>query len=163
MKLGRVMWMGMLALCLTPVVVAEPLQAVSGEVSGAVQKVGFRAFVFREAIRYNLGGVIENLPDGRVHFVLQGEGARLDAALAALRRGPPKSRVSALCVEPVPVDEGINQVLVKGWTSQTRAFNTPVDLVYPLREDAGVLDAQDAARIYQHIIASAMAGARTAD
>jgi Acylphosphatase len=48
----------------------QDLTAVSGKVTGNVQKVGFRAMIQRQAIRYNLAGSAENDSDGSVKFTL---------------------------------------------------------------------------------------------
>ena len=37
--------------------------AITGVVKGKVQKVGFRAYLFKIAIQYNLSGYVQNLPD----------------------------------------------------------------------------------------------------
>ena len=55
------------------------MKRVKIEVSGRVQGVGFRWWVMREADRHGVGGYAENLPDGRVEVVLQGEAAEVDS------------------------------------------------------------------------------------
>ena len=53
--------------------------------SGQVQGVGFR-FTTREIARgFVVRGYVQNLPDGRVLLVAEGEGQELDAFVAALR------------------------------------------------------------------------------
>src|SRR5262249_56268191 len=49
----------------------QNVTAVSGTVTGNVQKVGFRAMIQKQAIRYNLGGSAENNADVSVRFPLQ--------------------------------------------------------------------------------------------
>jgi hydrogenase maturation protein HypF len=58
------------------------------EVSGVVQGVGFRPFVWRLARRFNLRGEIRNGTRG-VHIDIQGERGDLDAFGAALTSAPP--------------------------------------------------------------------------
>ena len=134
--------------------------AAEGVIRGRVQKVGFRAFIFRQAIRYNLGGTIENLADGSVHFILQGAPRHLEEALEIIRHGPAKAGVNAVDIKPVSFRAGMLSVTVKGWTSATRDFQKPVDLVYPLREPDQPISEQDAHRIFKEIIRSAMASAK---
>jgi acylphosphatase len=57
-------------------------------ISGRVQGVGFRAFVYREASLLGLGGWVANEPDGSERC--QAEGARtvLDRLVARLWEGP---------------------------------------------------------------------------
>jgi acylphosphatase len=65
-------------------------------VRGRVQGVGFRAFVEDEAIARQLEGWVRNRRDGSVEAVAAGPHEPVDAWIAALRQGPPISRVDAL-------------------------------------------------------------------
>jgi acylphosphatase len=62
-------------------------------VSGRVQGVGFRWFVRNEARRLGIAGDVANLADGRVEIRAFANGTDLDRLLAAVRTGPPGSRV----------------------------------------------------------------------
>lgn len=71
-------------------------------VSGVVQGVGFRPFVYRLASETGLAGHVQNGADG-VRIEGEGEQEELDAFLTALRgRAPPLARVDAVEVEPLP-------------------------------------------------------------
>ncbi|MDV6375182.1 acylphosphatase [Deinococcus arenicola] len=63
-------------------------------VVGQVQGVGYRLYVQRHARDLKLQGYAENLTDGRVEVVAEGDQPDLDRLLHWLRRGPPHSRVS---------------------------------------------------------------------
>jgi acylphosphatase len=52
--------------------------------SGHVQGVGFRYTAVHLARQFPVAGYVENLPDGRVLLVAEGEQTDLDAFLAAL-------------------------------------------------------------------------------
>jgi acylphosphatase len=65
-------------------------------VSGAVQGVGFRYFVVRQAASLGLTGWTRNLPDGRVEVVARGPITHLSELEAALRSGPRLARVTAV-------------------------------------------------------------------
>ena len=52
--------------------------------SGRVQGVGFRYTAREIAERFNVAGYVENLPDGRVHLVAEGEPAEIERFLAAV-------------------------------------------------------------------------------
>lgn len=63
------------------------------EVTGRVQRVGFRWFVQEEARRAGLAGWVRNLPSGTVEVVAHGEAAAVERLRALLRDGPPGARV----------------------------------------------------------------------
>ncbi len=62
-------------------------------VSGQVQGVGYREFVRRNALDLNLAGYAENLDDGRVEVVAEGDRNDLDLLLVRLRMGPAHAEV----------------------------------------------------------------------
>ena len=62
-------------------------------ISGDVQGVGFRAFTRRHALDLDLSGYAENLDDGRVEIVAEGEKGDLEALLHQLQRGPAHAEV----------------------------------------------------------------------
>ncbi len=64
-------------------------------VSGAVQGVGFRPYVYRLATALDLGGWVRNTPRG-VQIEAEGEPAALAALLDALRAAPAPARVDAI-------------------------------------------------------------------
>lgn len=73
---------------------APPLRADTRfRVTGRVQGVGFRWFVVQTARQCDVEGDVRNLRDGSVEVRARGTEAALDRLLAALRTGPPASRV----------------------------------------------------------------------
>jgi hydrogenase maturation protein HypF len=71
-------------------------------VTGAVQGVGFRPFVYGLARRYGLGGFVLNAPDG-VTIEVEGPGAAVAAFQEALmREAPPLARVRTVTGTPLP-------------------------------------------------------------
>jgi acylphosphatase len=52
--------------------------------SGLVQGVGFRYGTQQVATGYDLAGTVENLPDGRVRLVVEGEETELQEFLQAI-------------------------------------------------------------------------------
>ncbi|CCQ34023.1 [NiFe] hydrogenase metallocenter assembly protein HypF [Halorhabdus tiamatea SARL4B] len=69
-------------------------------VTGVVQGVGFRPFVYRTATENDLAGRVKNTGDGRVEIVLDGLQADVDGFLSALRTDPPPlARVENVVVE----------------------------------------------------------------
>src|ERR1700735_3877544 len=71
-------------------------KAISATVTGDDQKVGFRAMVMKQAIEYNLAGGVKNEPNMIVRFTLQGDGKRIDKAIAAIDEGTKRSMGSAI-------------------------------------------------------------------
>jgi hydrogenase maturation protein HypF len=72
-------------------------------VSGVVQAVGFRPWVWNEATRLGLAGRVRNSSSG-VEIVIEGAAAATDAFLVALRAGgPPLARIDSLEVDETAV------------------------------------------------------------
>ena len=73
-------------------------------VSGTVQGVGFRAYVWREAQALGLRGFVRNRSDGKVEVEACGTGSQLQRLATALARGPRESRVTSVekCDIPDP-------------------------------------------------------------
>jgi acylphosphatase len=65
-------------------------------VRGRVQGVGFRAFVEDEALRRGLDGWVRNRRDGTVEAAAAGPLEEIESWIAALRQGPPGSRVDGI-------------------------------------------------------------------
>jgi acylphosphatase len=70
-------------------------------IHGKVQGIGFRAAMYREAIRFNVTGWVRNRHDGTVEAVIQGSEKSVAGMLAWTHRGPPGARVTQVDVEPV--------------------------------------------------------------
>lgn len=62
-------------------------------IGGRVQGVGFRYYALRQAREIGVGGWVRNLPDGRVEAHVEGPEPAVRRFAAALRQGPPLSRV----------------------------------------------------------------------
>jgi acylphosphatase len=76
-------------------------------ISGRVQGVGFRAFVWREAGALEVDGWVRNRFDGSVEALAAAEPAEHDRLRAILERGPRMSRVDSVEVSDVELDVGI--------------------------------------------------------
>jgi len=64
------------------------------KVSGIVQGVGFRPFVYRTALENRLTGYVRNRGDAFVEIVVEGKDANVKAFLRDLRRRkPPLARI----------------------------------------------------------------------
>jgi acylphosphatase len=75
-------------------------KALKVRVTGRVQGVWYRGWAHDEALRLGLRGWVRNERDGSVLAVLVGPSQKVDAMVAAMRRGPPDARVAELTAEP---------------------------------------------------------------
>ena len=82
----------------------RPVKARQWIVRGRVQGVGFRWFVYQQALRLELSGWATNLPDGRVEVVARGEPEALDRLSQALNAGPRLARVENVEKVDIPHD-----------------------------------------------------------
>ena len=62
-------------------------------VSGRVQGVGYRYFVYDHAMQLGLTGWVRNLQDGRVEVLAEGSTEALETLVAEMERGPGGARV----------------------------------------------------------------------
>jgi acylphosphatase len=69
-------------------------------VKGVVQGVNFRHYTQRQALRNNVAGWVENLPDGSVAAVFEGEEQDVEAMVQWCRHGPPSAQVKELIAQP---------------------------------------------------------------
>jgi len=74
---------------------SEPKPAIRLRLSihGRVQGVWFRDSVRRTALAHDVSGWAENLPDGSVEVVLEGEPSAVRAVADYCRQGPEHARV----------------------------------------------------------------------
>lgn len=71
-------------------------------VHGRVQGVGYRWYVRAVCEAADVRGWVRNRSDGAVEAELYGDDAAVALVLAALRDGPPQSRVDDLAVTEIP-------------------------------------------------------------
>lgn len=67
-------------------------------VSGLVQGVGFRYFVFRNATRKGLKGYVKNLPSGQVLTAVEGEKKLIEELAEQVKSGPSSAHVSKFTI-----------------------------------------------------------------
>jgi acylphosphatase len=135
-------------------------EAITATVTGqAIQKVGFRAMIQKEAIMENLAGSARNNPDGTVKVSLQGDKDRIDQVLAAIRAGSKKSsKDNTIALVPTALDPNLKTFTVFGWTSTTRNITNPYDLVFHLRPANDQISAHDAKAVWNTIAEGALKG-----
>ena len=89
----------------------EAVTALRLRIEGAVQGVGFRAFVGQQARALGLDGWARNRSDGTVEALVCGETRQAEALVAACMRGPAGARVTNIDLhkaEP-PAEKGFRQ------------------------------------------------------
>jgi acylphosphatase len=134
--------------------------AITATVAGeAIQKVGFRAMIQKQAIMDDLAGSARNNPDGTVAVTLQGDKDRIDRLLAAMRAGSKKSsKDNTVAQVPAAVDPDLKTFTVFGWTSTTRNITNPYDLVFHLRPANDQISRHDAKAVWNTIAEGALKG-----
>jgi len=69
-------------------------------IKGIVQGVNFRYYTQREAQKQNLTGWVQNLADGSVAALFEGEDEDVEAMIQWCHHGPPSAHVTELIVQP---------------------------------------------------------------
>lgn len=80
-------------------------------VSGRVQGVGFRRFVFEQAVKLGLKGWVRNLDSGQVEILASGDPQTLLQFQTLVQKGPPRSKVDSL-----EVNDDTSQVTENSFT-----------------------------------------------
>ena len=74
-------------------------------VSGHVQGVFYRRWVYDFALAQGLVGWVKNLEDGRVEVLISGEKKAAETLKEALWKGPAAAKVSGVVVEEIPLEQ----------------------------------------------------------
>ena len=78
------------------------------EIAGRVQLVMYRDFARRKARPLGLTGTVENLSNGNVYVVAEGDEALLARYLEALKKGPFLARVTGVTEKWLPATGEFN-------------------------------------------------------
>ena len=62
-------------------------------ISGKVQGVFFRKFIYENAVKFGLKGYVKNTEEGNVEAVFEGEKEKIKEMIDFCRKGPEKARV----------------------------------------------------------------------
>ncbi|MGV8059828.1 MAG: carbamoyltransferase HypF [Smithellaceae bacterium] len=83
----------------------EEIKRVQYLFSGIVQGVGFRPFIYRQALQNKLGGFVQNRPDG-VLVEVEGAACAIDSFLSGVRNNlPPLADVVNISVRDIPAQQ----------------------------------------------------------
>jgi acylphosphatase len=72
------------------------VKAISGNITGKVQGVGYRMYIYRQADRLGLFGWVRNQPDGSVEFHCEGSDVDLSYFVELVKRGNDFTQVESL-------------------------------------------------------------------
>ena len=137
---------------------SQDVVAISATVTGNDQRVGFRALVMKQAIAYNLAGVVKNDASNVVEFTLQGRRKRVDKAVEAIRGGTKRSSDIEVKTAPAAVDPKLDTFTVAGWTSTSRQITTPYTLVFSLRDTDETIPDVEAKGVWHEILKTTVKG-----
>jgi hydrogenase maturation protein HypF len=98
-------------------------------IQGIVQGVGFRPFVYQQALARRLTGYVANTSHG-VDLEVEGEGPVLDDFIRTLRQDPPPlARITSLEFQPLPPRGDSAFIILKSKAQETRSALISPDVV----------------------------------
>ena len=65
-------------------------------ITGKVQGVGFRYWLYKAAVRNNINGWVKNKISGEVEALLIGDNVQIDNLIRLCEKGPPSSKVTKI-------------------------------------------------------------------
>ena len=68
-------------------------------ITGKVQGVGFRYWLYKAALRNNINGWVKNKISGEVEALLIGDDVEIDNLIRLCKKGPPSSKVAKIEVQ----------------------------------------------------------------
>ena len=68
-------------------------------ISGRVQGVGFRYWLYKAAVQNNINGWVKNKISGEVEALLIGDDVEIDNLIRLCEKGPPSSKVTKIKVQ----------------------------------------------------------------
>jgi acylphosphatase len=77
----------------------EPREIKLLTIRGVVQKIGFRAWTERRALRLGVDGWVRNRLDGSVEVLVAGRPPAVAQLIEHCRSGPPLARVDSMAIE----------------------------------------------------------------
>ena len=71
-------------------------------ITGKVQNVGYRYWLYKEAIEKNISGWVRNKISGEVEVLMIGNDADINNLIKLCKKGPPLSKVTKIKVQNYP-------------------------------------------------------------
>lgn len=81
------------------------MKAINAVITGKVQGIGFRMYIFRQAERLGLYGWVKNCSNGSVELHAQGGDVDLDYFMQLVKRGNNFSVIEELKIKPTDVND----------------------------------------------------------
>lgn len=81
------------------------MKAINGNITGKVQGVGFRMYLYRQADRLGLTGWVKNNEDGSVQFHCEGSDVELSFFVDLAKRGNDFTMVESIEYVDVEVED----------------------------------------------------------
>lgn len=72
------------------------MKAINGNITGKVQGVGLRMYIYRQADRLGLYGWVKNNPDSSVSFYAEGSDVELSYFIQLVKRGTDSSEIDSI-------------------------------------------------------------------
>jgi len=86
-----------------------PEKAVKLTISGLVQGVGYRYYIYGQASSLGITGYTRNLPNGQVEIVASGKEGMIDELVKIARVGPAHADVSDVQMQEIDIQEPFNK------------------------------------------------------
>lgn len=84
-------------------------------VTGLVQGVGFRYFIYKKAVELDLKGFVRNLYDGNVEIVVEGEKDKIQILIEHAKIGPRMAHVKDVRVQWEEDKNEFHDFRISGW------------------------------------------------
>jgi len=111
------------------------LQRAKINITGRVQGVGFRPFIYRIAVRHGLKGYVINLGDAGVEVVVEGDAQNIEAFIRSIREeAPPVSEVEEIHVKRGEATGEFKEFII----DKSRRGTSVASGIYP--PDIGICD-----------------------
>ena len=93
-----------------------------------------------------------------VRFTLQGDGKRIDEAIAAIDEGTKRSMGVRVSATSTAIEPGLKTFTIVDWTSSSRQIANSYTLIFTLRTDDGVISPDEAKTVWHGILEETLKG-----
>jgi acylphosphatase len=90
-----------------------PVKSVYLVISGRVQGVGFRYFVWHRAEELHITGWVRNTPEGKVEIEAEGELQNLETFIDLVKIGPTRAIIRSLSVSDISPPRNFTSFIIR--------------------------------------------------